>query len=84
MWMRLTRTAVTPLRKQPKRLSHADIETTIFRVGIQSVNPSINFSAVSSGRRLKFGCYSSACQALQKAQGLMVQGIRSIDFSHFS
>ena len=33
--------AVTPLRKQPKRLSHAGIEITIFRVGMQSVNPSI-------------------------------------------
>ena len=41
MWMRLTRTSVTPLRNQPKRLSHAGIEITIFRVGIQSVNPSI-------------------------------------------
>ena len=41
MWMRLTRTSVTPLRKQPKRLSHAGIETTIFRVEMESVNPSI-------------------------------------------
>ena len=41
MWMRLTRTSVTPLRKQPKRLSHAGMEITIFRVGMQSVNPSI-------------------------------------------
>ena len=41
MWMRLTRTSVTPLRKQPKRLFHAGIEITIFRVGMQSVNPSI-------------------------------------------
>ena len=40
MWMRLTRTSVTPLRKQPKRLSHAGSETTIFIVGMQSVNPS--------------------------------------------
>ena len=39
--MRLTRTFVTPLRKQPKRLSHAGIKITIFRVGMQSVNPSI-------------------------------------------
>ena len=38
---RLTKTSVTPLRKQPKRLSHAGIEITIFRVGIQSVNSSI-------------------------------------------
>ena len=41
MWMRLTRNSVTPLKKQPKRLSHAGIEITIFRVGMQSVNPSI-------------------------------------------
>ena len=41
MWMRLTRTSVIPLRKQPERLSHAGIEITIFRVGMQSVNPSI-------------------------------------------
>ena len=41
MWMRLTRTSVTPLRKQPKRLSHADIEIATFRVGMQSVNLSI-------------------------------------------
>ena len=39
MW--LTRTSVTPLKKQPKRLSHAAIAITIFRVGMQSVNPSI-------------------------------------------
>ena len=49
--------------KKPKILCHAGIEITIFRVGMQSVNPSINLSAVSLGRRLKFGCYSSACQA---------------------
>ena len=39
--MRLTRTSVTPLRKQTKRLSQAAIEITIFRVVIQSVSPSI-------------------------------------------
>ena len=38
---RLTRTSVIPLRKQPKRLSYAGIEIPIFRVGMQSVNPSI-------------------------------------------
>ena len=32
------------IRKQPKRLSHAGIEITIFRVGMQSVNPSIKLS----------------------------------------
>ena len=37
-------TSVTLLKKQPKRLSHAGIEITIFRVGMQSVNPSIELS----------------------------------------
>ena len=36
-----TSASAVPLRKQPKRLSHAGIEITIFRVGMQSVNPSI-------------------------------------------
>ena len=44
MWMQLTRTSVTPSRKQPKRLSHAGIETIIFRVGMQSVNLFIKLS----------------------------------------
>ena len=44
MWMQLTRTFVTPLRKQPIRLSHAGIKITIFCVGMQSVNPSIKLS----------------------------------------
>ena len=42
--MRLTRTSITPLTRQPKRLSHAVIEITIFRVGMRSVNLSIKFS----------------------------------------
>ena len=42
--MLLTRTFVTSSRKKPKRLSHAGIETTIFRIGIWSVNPSIEHS----------------------------------------
>ena len=53
--MRLTRTSVTPLRKQPKRLSHAGIEITIFRVGMQSVNPSIKpFCSLLRDRSLTF------------------------------
>ena len=46
MWMRFTRTSVTPLRKQPKRLSHAGIKVIIFRVGMQSVNPSKPFCSL--------------------------------------
>ena len=37
-------TSVTPLRKLPKRLSHAGIEITIFRIGMQSMNSSIKLS----------------------------------------
>ena len=44
MWVQLTRIFLTLLRKQPKRLSHAGIEITIFRVEMQSVNPSIKLS----------------------------------------
>ena len=43
-WMRLTRTSVTSSGKQPKRLSHAAIETTIFRDGMRSVNLPIELS----------------------------------------
>ena len=44
MWMRFTRTSATSSRKQPKRLSHAGIKTTIFRTGMRSVNPSTKHS----------------------------------------
>ena len=57
MWMRLTRTSVTSSRKQPKRLSHAHIETIIFRVGVKS------------RRRLK-GIYSRSDTNRTGAEGL--------------
>ena len=41
MCKRLTRNFMALSKKQPKRLSHADIKITMFRVGMQSVNPSI-------------------------------------------
>ena len=41
MWMWLTRAFVTPLRKQPKRLSRMGIKVTMFLVGMQTVSPSI-------------------------------------------
>ena len=46
-------------KKQAKRLSRAVIETTIIRVGMRSVNSSIQ---PFLGRRLEFGCYSFSCQ----------------------
>ena len=44
MRMRLTGTSVTLSRQDPKRLSHAGIETTIFRFGMRSVNLFIKLS----------------------------------------
>ena len=44
MWMWLIRTFMTSSRKQPKRPFHAVIKTIIFRVGMLSVNPSIQCS----------------------------------------
>ena len=41
MWMRLTWNFFTLSRMQPKRLSQSVIKTAIFRVGMRSVNPSI-------------------------------------------
>ena len=38
MWMQLTRMFVTLSEKQPKKPSHAIIKTTIFCVGMQSLN----------------------------------------------
>ena len=40
------------IKKVVKRLSHADIKTTIFHVGMQSVNPSNNVSQSPEGHEL--------------------------------
>ena len=62
--MRLTRTSVIPLRKQQKRLSHAGIEITIFRVGMQSVNPCIK--PFCSLLRETIPCWDAECKSLYK------------------
>ena len=48
MWMRLTRTFVTPLRKQPKRLSHA---------GIENPNPTKPIGNPKSYRPISLLCF---------------------------
>ena len=88
MWMRLTRTSVTQLRKQPKRLSHAGIEITIFRVGMQSVNPSIKFFC-SLLRERTLASSSLAATALlvkldRKRRDQWSEAVPSIEFSHSS
>ena len=73
MWMWLTRTSITSLQKQPKRLSDPGIKTTIFRVGMQSVKSFYRTFLQSPQGELKCGCYSFTCQSWQETAGSMVQ-----------
>ena len=85
MWMRLTRTSVTPLRKQPKRLSHAGIEITIFCVGMQSVNPSIKpFLKSPHGDDSSLAETALLAKLDRKRRDRWSEVVRSIDFSHSS
>ena len=83
--MRLTRTSVTPLKKQPKRLSHAGIEITIFRVGMQSVNPSIKLSCSLLRETTQVWLLQLCFAKLdRKRRDRWSEAVRSIDFSHSS
>ena len=82
MCMRLTRTSVTPLRKQPKRLSHAGIEITIFRVWMQSVNPSIKPFCILLRETTRAWLLQLCLTSLTESGG--IEAVRSIDFSHSS
>ena len=73
----------TPLRKQPKRLSHAGIEITIFRVGMQSVNPSIK-PFCSLLRDSSLAATSLLAKLDKKRRDRWSEAVRSIDFSHSS
>ena len=85
MWMRLTRTSITPLRKQPKRLSHAGIE---FRVGMQSVNPSIKPFCSLLRETTRVWLLQLCLPSLTGSGGIdgssEFGAVRSIDFSHSS
>ena len=82
MWMRLTRTSVTPLRKQPKRLSHAGIEITMFRVEMQSVNPSIKSFCSLLRETTQVWLLQLCLSSLTGSGDSMAETVRSIDFSH--
>ena len=85
MWMWLTRTSVTPLRKQPKRQSHAGIEITIFRVGMQSVNPSIKPFCSLLRETTQVWLLQLCFPSLTESRGIDgPKQFRSIDFSHSS
>ena len=84
MWMRLTRTSVTPLRKQPKRLSHAGIQITIFRVGVQGVNPSKTFPQSPQENDSSLAATALLAKLDRKRRNRWSEAVRSIDFSHSS
>ena len=78
MWMRLTRTSVTPLRKQPKRLSHAGIEIIIFRVGM------LGFLQSPHGDDSSLAATVLLAKLDRKRRDRWFEAVRSIDFSHSS
>ena len=82
IWMRLTRTSETPLRKQPKRLSHAGIKITIFHVGMQSVHPSIK--PRPQGDDSSLAATALLAKLDRKQRDRWSEAVRSIDFSHSS
>ena len=83
--MRLTRTSVTSLRKQQKRLSHAGIEITIFRVGMQSVNPSIKpFCSLLRETTQVWLLQLCLPSLTENGEDRWSEAVRSIDFSHSS
>ena len=85
MWMRLTRTSVTPLRKQPKRISHAGIEITIFRVGMQNVNPSIKPFCSLLRETTQVWLLQLCLPSLTESGGIDgLKQFQSNDFSHSS
>ena len=81
--MRLTRTSVTvtPLRKQPKRLSHTGIEITIFRVGMQSVK---TFLQSPQGDDSSLAATALLAKLNWERRDRWSEAVQSIDFSHSS
>ena len=84
MRMRLTRTSVTPLRKQPKRLSHSGIEITIFRVGMQSESLYKTFLQSPQGDDSSLAATALLAKLDRKRRDRWSESVRSIDFSHSS
>ena len=85
MWMQLTRTSVTPLRKQPKRLSHAGIEITIFHnwdAECESLNKT--FLQSPQGDDSSLAATALLAKLDRKRKDRWSEEVRNIDFSHSS
>ena len=81
IWMRLTRVSVTSSRKQPKRLSHAGIETTMFRAGMRSVNLSIKLFCSLLRETTQIWLLQLCLPSLTKSEG--IDGPRQFGASTF-
>ena len=85
MWMRLTRTSVTPLRKQPKRLSHAGIEITIFTCwDAECESLYKTFLQSPQGDDSSLDTTALLAKHDRKRRDRWSEAVRSIDFSHSS
>ena len=85
MWMRLTRTLVTSLRKQPKKLSVEGIETIIFRAGMRSEkSPYRTFLQSPQGDDSSLAATALLAKLDKKRSDRWSEAVRSIDFSSHS
>ena len=82
MWMRLTRTSVTPSRKQPKRLFHPGIETTTFCVGMQCESLFRTFLQSLLGNKSSLAATALLAKLDRNRIYCWSEAVRSIDFSH--
>ena len=85
MWMQLTRTFATPLRKQPKRLSHAGIE--IINIPCWDAEcESLYKTFLHSPQRDDSSLASTALLAKldRKWRDPWSKAVQNIDFSHSS
>ena len=74
--------SVTPLRKQPKRLYHAGIEITIFRVGMQSKSLYKTFLQSPQGDDSSLAATALLAKLDKKRRDRWSEAVRSTDLSH--
>ena len=85
MWIRLTRTFVTPLRKQPRRLSHAGIEITVFTCwDAECESLYKTFLQSPQGDDSSLAATALLSKLDRKPRDRWSEAVRSIDFSHSS
>ena len=84
MWMRLTRTTVTPLRKHPKRLSHVGIEITTYIPCWHAECESLykTFLQSPQGDDSSLAATALLAKLDRKRRDRWSDAVRSIDFSH--